>query len=75
MPATEIGRRITVITNRNPQDKQRHHIRRDVYPRPVIPGALVPTVIPENPVNPIVKEVVGSHTGSVIDGIPWNPNQ
>src|SRR3569623_1650365 len=74
-PAVEIRGWMTVITDRNAQDIQRHLITIHQVPRSVVPAARIPVVILEYPVQTIVEEDIHILPGGVVDGVAWHPDK
>ncbi|WP_223905329.1 hypothetical protein [Geobacter sp. AOG1] len=74
-PAAEVHRRLSVVAHGDTQDVQRHGIRVHKPPGAVVPGTRVPVIALENPVHPIVKEIVVIHPWSVVDRIFRHPDK
>ena len=55
-PAPEIGRRPTVITNRNAKNIERYRDGFYELPWTVVPSARIPVVVDVDPVHPVVEE-------------------
>ncbi len=71
-PAAEVRGSVPVVAHRNAQEIGRHVHRIHHLPRPVVPGARVPVVAVEDPIQAVVEEVVRAHSRRVVHGIAWN---
>ena len=74
-PGMEVGRRSPVVAHRHAQDVQGHELRGDQHPWAVVPGALVPVVVDEDPVQAVVEEEVGSEPRRVIHRVAGHRHQ
>ncbi len=75
LPAAKVRRRRAVVAHRDSQHKQRHEFRGHPAPRPVVPGARVPDVVPVHPVHAIVEEEVRIQSRRVVDGIAGHSDE
>lgn len=69
MPATEVHRRLPIVAHGDSQDIVGQKLRRNNLPRSVVPGTGVPGIVLENPVHPVIKEIVGTNPRSIVDRI------
>jgi len=75
VPATKVYWRLTVVANRDTQDKKRYNLWLHIRPWAVVPGTGVPVVIMVDPVQAVIKEIVGIYLWSIIDRIARDRNE
>jgi len=68
-PAAEVRRWLAVVAHGHAQDVHRHHLGPHPAPGSVVPGARVPVVSLEDPVQAVVEEVVRTQPRRVVHGV------
>jgi len=68
-PAAEVWRWLAVVAHGHAQDVHRHHLGPHPAPGSVVPGARVPVVSLEDPVQAVVEEVVRTQPRRVVHGV------
>jgi hypothetical protein len=72
-PTAEYYGRIEVIAHRDAQDEERYAVEGDKIPWAVEPGADIPCVVDEDPVEAIIEEVVRMEAWCVIHRVAGDP--
>ena len=75
MPAAKILRRLPVVAHRDTQNEQRHKIRFHRVPWAVVPVTCVPAIVGVEPVESVVKEIIGIELWGVVDRIARNRDE